>query len=100
MGAIKANNYVEEEINIAMICDAFSHPARKRMIDLLNEHAFLRNIDLVRLLNLSPTAIMNHINTMKRIDLVEISYTMHWYEVRLVRGRLDELIEYLERIRG
>jgi DNA-binding transcriptional ArsR family regulator len=100
MGAIKANNYVEEEISIAMLCDAISHPARKRMLDLLNDHVYLRNIDLVRLLNLSPTAIMNHINTMKKVDLVEINYSMHWYEVRLVRGRLDELIEYLEKIRG
>ena len=95
MGATKENNYNEKEIEIAYLCDAIAHPARKRIVDLLSKHHFCRNVELTSLLNLSPTAVMNHLIKLKRAELIEIKYGMHHYKVILNFQRLEVLIDYL-----
>ncbi len=96
MGAIKDNNYTEKEFEIAHLFDAFGHPARKRMIDLLSQYPFCRNTDLALILNLSPTAIMNHTNKLKRAKLVNIHYKHHHYEIVLNPKRLNMIVNYIE----
>lgn len=96
MGATKANNYNDIEVEIPTLCDGISHPARKRIVDLLDQYKMCRNIDLTRLLNLSGTAVMNHLIKLQRAELIEITYEVHHYEVRLARKRVRKLIEYLE----
>ena len=98
MGAIKENNYNEKELEIAYLCDAIAHPARKRIVDLLYKYQFCRNIDLADSLNLSPTAIMNHLTKLKRADLIHIQYGMHHYKVILNSKKIKVLINYLNSI--
>lgn len=96
MGAIKDNNYTDKEFEIAYLFDALSHPARKRIVDKLTECPNCRNVDLARYLNLSQTAVMNHLLKMKRAKLIEIHYDLHHYEVILDKKRLETITKYIE----
>jgi predicted transcriptional regulator len=98
MGAIKENNYTDHEFEIAHLFDAIGHPARKRIIEILNQHNFHKNIDLAEYLNLSPACVMNHLNKLKRADLVSIRYDVHYYEIRLNKIRLKKIAEYIHGI--
>lgn len=96
MGIIKDNNYTDEELEIAKLFDAISHPARKRILDLLKENYVLRNIDLSELLNLSTTAVMNHLNKLRETRIIEDRYFIHYHIIVLKKDRLKKLTDYLE----
>ncbi len=96
MGAIKENNYTDKEFEIAHLFDAISHPARKRIVEKLTECAYCRNVDLSQYLNLSQTAVMNHLLKMKRAKLIEIHYDYHHYKVILDKKRLELITKFIE----
>lgn len=96
MGIIKENNYTEEEMEISQLFDAISHPARKRILDLLKERYVLRNIDLSDILNLSPTAVMNHLNKLRDSRIISVEYFIHFHVLSLNKERLKKIVSYLE----
>ena len=92
MGLIKPNNYDPNEVKFSLIASALSHPARNRVIEILQEERFVRNIDLIHYLNLSKASITRHISCMKRAKLIECKYYIHFDELRLV----PETLEYFK----
>ncbi len=85
MGAIKAGKYTHEEINISQFGRAIAHPARAKMLRLLNENKSFRNTDMCSILNMSVTTIHNHIRTLKDADLIHLEYSNHQYHITLNR---------------
>jgi len=100
MGIIKDNNYSEQELEIAKLFDAVSHPARKRILDLLQVNLVLRNTDLSSILNLTPTAVRNHLNKLKETRIIETYYDIHHHEIVLNPERLRLISDYLEKFYG
>lgn len=98
MGAIKSNNYSQEELQLALLGRAISHPARKKIIDRLVTFKTYRNIDFSKELNLSPTAVKNHLDTLKAAHLIRTIYMVHYYEVILEPEGFKLLNEFLRKI--
>jgi ArsR family transcriptional regulator len=65
MPASKAKQFTIHEQETALLGRALSHPSRIRILSILNQNQFARNVDLVGFLKLSKSTIQNHI---KKLD--------------------------------
>lgn len=96
MGASKDLNYSPEELLLAQICKAISHPARAKMLlHLLNKGSF-RNIDFSRSNQLSVSTTHSHVYKLKEADLVHLEYATNEYHVTLKPNNIDLLQQLLE----
>ncbi|MES2799183.1 MAG: ArsR family transcriptional regulator [Bacteroidota bacterium] len=78
MGAIKANNYLNEELTVSLIGRAISHPARIKVLHKLHqETSGAKSIDLARWLNFNKSTMKNHLDMLKDAGLLEIEYLPH-----------------------
>jgi len=98
MGAIKPNNYTKNELNIALIADAISHPLRARMIEILSTNQSMRNIDFVNQFKMARTTIHNHLSKLKQAGLIDFEYSIHFYEVKLQYAKFDDLQSFINLI--
>lgn len=96
MGIIKPNNYTEKELTVALVADALSHPLRTRIISMLHENHFLRNVDLADLFKLTKPTISNHLYKLKSAGLIEYAYHTHFYEIRLNSDRLKIIRKFID----
>jgi len=83
MGAIKSNNYTENEQELFLTARAFAHPARIKMMKMMLSGNGFRNIDLCAELNLTKRSVKNHIEMFKDAKLIEIEYFIHYYKISL-----------------
>jgi predicted transcriptional regulator len=97
MGLIKPNNYRKGEMKYSLIALSMGHPARNRVIDLLLNHQFVRNIDLPEYLNLSQAMVTKHLDNLKRAKLIRCNYHVHYDELVLERKTLDYFYECLKK---
>lgn len=95
MGATKINHYSAENIHLAQLASALGHPARITIIKTLKENPYLRNVDFRSILNLSSTAVHDHLIKLKSANIVEFQYFHHEYRINLVPEILDELNFFL-----
>jgi DNA-binding transcriptional ArsR family regulator len=82
MGASKTQQYSDLEISTAIIARALAHPARLRILNLLNEHHQLRNIDLVEHLSLVQSTINAHLTKLKDAQLIELEFNSNCYRIK------------------
>ncbi len=83
MGAIKFNNYTENDQELSLTARAFAHPARIKIIKMMLSGQAYKNIDLCSELNFSKKTVKAHIDVFKDANLVKIDYFMHYYLVSL-----------------
>jgi ArsR family transcriptional regulator len=95
MGAIKPNDYTEQDIQLSLTARAMAHPARVRMIKLLREHNGYRNIDFTQKLNLSKQSVADHVGKLKEAGLVGVEYFPHHYLISLETRNLKSLLGFL-----
>jgi len=89
-------NYTTEELLLARICKAISHPARAKMLLYLMNHKTFRNIDFSKQYNVSVGTTHHHIYELKDADLIHLEYTNHQYFVTLKPENLSLLKRILE----
>lgn len=77
MGLRKPQDYSEEEISTALFGRAIAHPARVKIINLLNKNK-LSLKEIGRVINLSPTAVRNHLQILQDAKLLSIEYQVHF----------------------
>lgn len=97
MGLIKPNNYSKSELKFDAVSKAVSHPARSRIIDLLVDYTFVRNIDLSGYLNLSPAMVTKHLDYLKRAGVICCEYEIHYDILRLNQETLDYYFTEVEK---
>lgn len=78
MGLIKPNNYSKEEVKFSRIANALAHPARTRIIELIQEEILVTQTSLVSHLNLNKASVHKHINCLRRADLLLNKYRIHY----------------------
>lgn len=83
MGASKTLQYSEEELNIALIARAIAHPARVRIIKILQTEELCRSVDLVKILNLVPSTVKEHIYKLKEAKLIYLDFTPNCYLIKM-----------------
>ena len=79
MAASKTKIYTAEEIEIASIARSLSHPARIRILSILSEKESIRNIDLIKILDLNKATIHGHLQKLKDSSLVNTEYCLGSY---------------------
>lgn len=95
MPATNDLNYSNEELLLAQIGKAISHPARARMlINLMNKGTF-RNIDFSKNCGLSIATTHHHIYKLKDADLINLEYINHQYFVTFKPDNIDILRQLL-----
>ena len=96
MGASKTNQYSTNEIKSAKIAKALSHPARMRILSLLNQETILRNVDLVKDLQLVKSTINSHLYKLLDADLIELEFRANSYWIRSKKEGIQSFSNYVE----
>lgn len=65
-----AVNYSDKQIQISNIAKAISHPARIAILELLNVRDYTCG-DIVRILPLAQSTISQHLQALKKADLIQ-----------------------------
>ena len=100
MGAVKAYGYSENEWQIARFGKAVGHPMRKKLLAIIKEEGWCRNIDFSRLMNVSTSTVKEHVDFLLMADLVRIRYSFHYYEILLNKEGFKVMEEFLAEING
>jgi len=87
MGAIKANNYSNQELEISMIARGLAHPARVKILNQLQKRVY-RNIDFCRELRMNRSTIKEHLDKLIDADLISVEYFPHFYVLSLNEERM------------
>jgi DNA-binding transcriptional ArsR family regulator len=83
MGATNLQPYTNEEILLATFNKALAHPARVKMMRLLQQQKSFRNCDMANVLNLSQSTIHRHIYALHQAGFVHLEYADKQYFVTL-----------------
>ena len=95
MRLIKPNDYDTNDLNIAYLGDALSHPVRKRIIEYLFETHSNTRADFSKLLNLSQPVVGRHIQKLIDAKLVNFNYSLHFERIELNTEAFTELMDFL-----
>lgn len=99
MGIIKENNYSQLDMRLALLGRAIGHPARKKIIDILQSEYVTRNTDLTKLLNLTVKSVSEHLSKLRDARLIDETYHIHFNEIRLNLEGFNELQDYLDQLK-
>lgn len=70
MAYSKKNEFTQEDIWLADVAKALSHPARIRILKILTEMNVCMCGDIVDLLPLSQSTVSQHLKELKRVGLI------------------------------
>ena len=73
MPASKSKLFTIQEQQMALLGRALAHPARVRILSVLNQNGFTTNRDLIPVLRLSKTTIQNHVKKLEEADLLRLN---------------------------
>jgi DNA-binding transcriptional ArsR family regulator len=71
MAQSKKAEFTKNDIYLAEIAKALSHPARIRILKILNELNSCMVGSIVELLPLSQSTVSQHLKELKRVDLIQ-----------------------------
>ena len=98
MAASKKEEFKTEDIWLADIAKAFSHPARIRILKILTEMNVCMCGDIVELLPLSQSTVSQHLKVLKRVDLIQgdidgpkVCYCVNNKTLQKAKKELDKL---------
>lgn len=98
MGLTKDNNYSSNQLNLAVFGKAIGHPARVKILELLQNEKDIRFDQLHTLLNLSQPTTRIHIEKLKCANLIKEFYIYHSSFIQLNESFQDEFDEILKMI--
>lgn len=96
MPVSKTEQFTTNEIKLAIIGRALSHPARIRICELINENGYVKNSELIKELKLSQTSVSNHIKKLHEADLINIDYQPNFFNVHLKQNGMKSISSFLE----
>ena len=98
MAASKKEEFKTEDIWLADIAKALSHPARIRILKILTEMNVCMCGDIVDLLPLSQSTVSQHLKELKRVGLIQgdiegpkVCYCVHNKTLTKAKKELDKL---------
>ena len=71
MAKAKLENFSDEDVNLADIAKALSHPARIKILKILTSMNACMCGDIVNLLPLSQSTVSQHLKELKRVGLIQ-----------------------------
>jgi DNA-binding transcriptional ArsR family regulator len=98
MAASKKEEFKIEDIWLADIAKALSHPARIRILKILTEMSVCMCGDIVELLPLSQSTVSQHLKELKRVGLIQgdiegpkVCYCVNNKMLQKAKKELDKL---------
>jgi DNA-binding transcriptional ArsR family regulator len=98
MAASKKEEFKTEDVWLADIAKALSHPARIRILKILTEMNVCMCGDIVELLPLSQSTVSQHLKELKRVDLIQgdidglkVCYCVNNKTLQKAKKELDKL---------
>jgi DNA-binding transcriptional ArsR family regulator len=98
MAASKKEEFKSEDIWLADIAKALSHPARIRILKILTDMSVCMCGDIVELLPLSQSTVSQHLKELKRVGLVQgdiegpkVCYCVNNKMLQKAKKELDKL---------
>lgn len=98
MGASKTSQYSYKEIYSAKVARALAHPARIRILNILKKETVVKNVDLVRDLQLVKSTINSHLYKLLDADLIEFEFHCNSYLIRSKKDSFQTISNYFEEI--
>ena len=96
MPVSKTQIFTESEKKVASLGRALSHPARIRILSLIKQNDYVRNCDLIKILNLTNASVANHIRKLKEADIVQIDYHPNHFQISLKQSCLSEISNFAD----
>jgi DNA-binding transcriptional ArsR family regulator len=90
MGASKTAHYSKNEIEEALVGRALGHPARIRIIHILDKMQTANSMELTGLLELNLTSVHNHLNKLIDANIVSVEFKNNGYQLILNRTVIQE----------
>jgi DNA-binding transcriptional ArsR family regulator len=90
MGASKTAHYSKNEIEEALVGRALAHPARIRIIHILDKMQTANSMELTGLLELNLTSVHNHLNKLIDANIVSVEFKNNGYQLILNRTVIQE----------
>lgn len=99
MPATKKHVFDSTEIQYSLIGRALAHPARIRIIEILNQRGYVRNTDLSKMLHLSKTAVSNHIKKLEDASIVKLTFEPNCcFQIALNSGAQETVRDFVHDI--
>ncbi len=83
MPATKTKQYDFSEKQMAIIGRAVAHPARVRILNLLNQKGPLRNLELANCLRLSISTTHGHLKKLEDASLIKREFYLNSFFIRV-----------------
>ncbi len=96
MPATKTRIFTKFEKELALIGRALAHPARIRILNLLEESAYVRNCDLSTSLQLHKTTVHDHVKKLEEARLIQRVFFNNSFYILKVEGADLKMKEYIE----
>jgi DNA-binding transcriptional ArsR family regulator len=96
MAATKTHLFTQEEKEIGMLGRALAHPARIRILYLLEENQIIRNCDLVIALQLTKKAVHDHLLKLKDASLIKMDFHSNSYFISKIEGSEYKMVSFLK----
>ncbi len=98
MAYTKKEEFIEEDIWLADVAKALSHPARIQILKILSEGNVCMCGDIVELLPLSQSTVSQHLKELKRVGLIKgeiegpkVCYCLNEKIISKAKKELDKL---------
>lgn len=96
MGASKTHQYTVREIQAAKIANALGHPARLKILKILNRQGYSRNIDLVNELHLVRSTVNSHLMKLFSAGLIDLEFCSNCYHIKPNLRAMEKITIELE----
>lgn len=100
MGNTKPEEFTPEEINLADIAKALSHPARIKILKILAAKNVCVCGDIVELLPLAQATVSQHLKELKRVGLIQgeidgpkVCYCLNTQKMEKAKEELNKLFK-------
>ncbi|MFA7273478.1 MAG: winged helix-turn-helix domain-containing protein [Crocinitomicaceae bacterium] len=95
MPASKKSFFTPEENQIALYGRAHAHPARVRILTVLDEKGYVRNCELSKILNLSKSTVHDHLKKLEVAQLIRTEFFMNSFFIYRNENVYDDFFENL-----
>ncbi len=99
MAKSKIEEFTKEEVELADIAKALSHPARIKILNILTNRVECITGELVDLLPLSQSTVSQHLNELKKIGLIrgnidgpKTCYCIDPEKMKIVKDKYTKLL--------
>ncbi|MGD8778412.1 MAG: metalloregulator ArsR/SmtB family transcription factor [Ignavibacteria bacterium] len=99
MAKSKTDNFTKEEIELADIAKALSHPARIKILKILTSKTECITGQLVDMLPLSQSTVSQHLNELKKVGLIrgniegpKTCYCIDPKKIKIIKDKYTKLL--------